>query len=155
MAYFQMELVVFSSLNMILTLGISLAYRYGQTGAGVFSKMFTNPKLFVIGSVVVFVSFHLAGTGSLIYSRVNMTEFEEATLKEFPNPVLKEIFDTEVIFGYSPKLNPTIVHFVQNGVFGACVGIPAIILFNLLQVRVIRRDIPRHRLNIRASLGAL
>ena len=134
MAYFHMELVVFSSINMILTLGISLAYRYGQTGAGIFSRLFTNSKLFVIGSVLHFVVFHLAGTGSLIYSRVDLTELKNLTLSRLPDPRMKQLFETEVIFGYDPQLNPTVVHFVRNGIYGACIGIPFTIIFNLLQV---------------------
>uniref|UniRef100_A0A914DVN9 Uncharacterized protein n=1 Tax=Acrobeloides nanus TaxID=290746 RepID=A0A914DVN9_9BILA len=114
MAYFHMELVVFSSLNMVLTLSISLAYRYGQT-------------------VLIFVTTHLAGTGSLIYSRVDLTELKNLTLSRFPDPEMKKLFETEVIFGYDPQLNPTVVHFVQNGIFGACVTIPFTIIFNLLQ----------------------
>jgi hypothetical protein len=136
MAYFHMELVVFSSLNMVLTLGVSLAYRYGQTGAGLFSKMFTNSKLFVICSVVIFVGTHLAGTGSLIYSRVDLTELENLTLSRLPDPEMKQLFDTEVIFGYDPLLNPNIVHLVQNGIFGMCTTIPSIFIFNLLQVNL-------------------
>uniref|UniRef100_A0A914C347 Uncharacterized protein n=1 Tax=Acrobeloides nanus TaxID=290746 RepID=A0A914C347_9BILA len=46
---------------------------------------------------------------------------------------MKQLFETEVIVGYDPQLNPTIVHFVKNGIYGACIGIPFTVIFNLLQ----------------------